>query len=136
MFIAPSDQPPVYEPLGAAQVVERTPNAVRLKSGHATIEVTALAENLFRVGLFGDGRPVSYRSDAVAKTDWSMPAAKIAADGASIETATASALLSLNPLRIGFRAGTREFAVDDPQLGMGFAPLAPAESLSEEALEE
>jgi alpha-glucosidase len=128
MFIAPTEQSPVFESLGEAAVVGRTPNAVRLKSGHATIEVTALADDLFRVGLFGDGRPVSYRSEAVAKTDWSVPAAKIAADGTRIDTATASALISLNPVRLGFRAGAREFAIDDPNLGMGFVPLAPAES--------
>src|SRR6195256_187349 len=92
MFIAPSEQPPVFESLGAAEVVERTPNAVRLKSSHATIEVTALADDLFRGGLCGDGRPVSFRSEAIARTDWPVPAAKIAAEGTRIETATASAL--------------------------------------------
>src|SRR5438874_706094 len=114
-FIAPSAQPPVFESLGDAEVVDRTSNAVRLKSGYATIEVTALADDLFRVGLFGEGRPVSYRSEAVAKTDWSVPATNTAGDATRIETATASALISLHPVRIGFRAGTREFAVDDPQ---------------------
>jgi alpha-glucosidase len=127
-FIGPSEEQPVFEPLGSAVVVDCTANAVRLKSGHATIEVTALADDLFRVGLFGEGRPVRYRSDAVAKTDWSPPAARVAADGTRIDTAAASAVISLQPMRIGFREGSREFAVDDPHLGMGLVPLAPAET--------
>jgi alpha-glucosidase len=127
-FIAPSEPaPPTFESLGRAEVVDRTACGVRLRSGRSQIEVAALANDLFRVGLFAEGRPVDYRSEAVAKTDWPELAARISADGTRIETSAAIAVLSLDPLRIGFEdASGRQFAVDDPTLGMGLAPLAPA----------
>src|SRR4030081_2615560 len=74
------------ESLGTAEVVERTPNGVRLRTGRTIVEVVALADDLFRVGVFGDGRPVDYRSEAVARTDWPVPAAQIAADATRIAT--------------------------------------------------
>src|SRR5712691_11705108 len=127
-FIAPSEPPPpTFEPLGRAEVVERTNSGVHLRSGRSLIEVTALATDLFRVGLFADGRPVDYRSEAVARTEWPALATRVAADGTRIETSAAAAVLSLDPLRIGFAdASGRLFAADDPTLGMGLAPLAPA----------
>src|SRR5216683_1339791 len=126
-FIAPSEPAaPTFESLGSAAVIERTANAVRLRSGRTQVEVTAVANDLFRVGLFADGRPVDYRSEAVAKTDWPALAARVAADGTRIETSAAMAAISLDPLRIGFEdSNGRQFAVDDPSLGMGLAPLAP-----------
>jgi alpha-glucosidase len=127
-FIAPSEPaPPTFESLGRAEVVERTTCGVRLRSGRSQIEVAALANDLFRVGLFADGRPVDYRSEAVAKTDWPDLGARVSADGTRIDSSAATAVLSLDPLRIGFEAANgRQFAVDDPTLGMGLAPLAPA----------
>jgi hypothetical protein len=62
--------PPVFEPVGDAVVVERTTNSARFDAGRATVEDTALAPDLFRVGLFGDGRPVDSRSEAVARREW------------------------------------------------------------------
>ena len=103
---------------------------MRLRSG-ATVEVTALAPDLFRVGLFGDGRPVDYRSEAVAKRDWQPDGARIEStgNGVRVSTGTATAHLSLEPLRIAFEdSNGRQFAVDDATLGMGFAPLEPADS--------
>jgi len=127
-FIAPSEPaPPTFAPLGRAEVVERTANGVRLRSGRSQIEVAALAADLFRVGLFGDGRPVDYRSEAVAKTDWPALDVRVAADGTRIETSAAVASVRLDPARIGFADSSgQQFAVDDPTLGMGLAPLAPA----------
>src|SRR5579859_6866968 len=58
-FVAPAAAQPAFEPLGNAEVVERSGTWVRLRSGRATVEVAALAPDLFRVGLFGDGRPVT-----------------------------------------------------------------------------
>jgi len=127
-FIAPSEAAsPTFAPLGRAEVVERSTNRVRLRSGRSQVEVTALANDVFRVGLFADGRPVDYRSDAVATTDWPATNVRVAADGTRIETPFAVAHLQLDPLRIGFQDPSgRQFAVDDPTLGMGLAPLAPA----------
>src|SRR5260370_18069190 len=103
-FIAPSEPAaPTFGSLGSAAVIERTPNAVRLRSGRTQVEVTALANDLFRVGLFADGRPVDYRSEAVAKTDWPALAACVSAGGTRIGTQPALAALSLYPLRSGFR---------------------------------
>src|SRR5437762_487315 len=129
MFVAPPEPLPDFEPLGDATLVARTANAARFKVGQTTVEVTALAADLFRVGIFGDGRPVSYASEAVAKTDWSAASTSVADDGTRITTDHAEASIELRPLRIGFRdRNSKEFAVDDRDLGAGFAPLAPAET--------
>ncbi len=126
-FSAPELGPPAFEPLGSADVIARTNSAVRLSAGRATVDVAALAPDLFRVGLFGDGRPVSFRSEAVAKTEWAACDVAVSADGTSIETGEAAAVLELDPLRIGFKdARGRQIAVDDPKLGLGFAPIGAA----------
>ena len=125
-FGVPTVAPPPFQPLGRAEVVERTTTSVRLRCDRATVEVTALAADLFRVGLFGEGQPVDYRSHAVAKTDWPVVHATVDASGTSIVTDECTARIALEPLRIGFGDATgRQFAVDDQQLGMGFAPLGP-----------
>src|SRR4051794_32390020 len=69
-----------------ATVAEREPCRVRLHAGTATVEVTALTEDLYRVGVFPDGRPPDYRSEAIAH-----------------EYAPAGELpeIALDPLRIG-----------------------------------
>src|SRR5438105_3137082 len=127
-FIAASEAAALaFESLGSAEVVERTSAGLRLRSGRSQVEVTALADDLFRVGLFADGRPVTYGSEAVARANWPPFEVRVTADGARIETSTTRALLSLDPLRIGFEDSSgRQFAVDDPALGMGLARLAPA----------
>src|SRR5206468_3921468 len=103
---------------------------VRLRSNDTYIEVTALADDLFRVGMFGDGRRIDYRSEAVAKSDWAPPAARIksAADEVHLSTETTTAKVALDPLRIAFTDGQQDFAVDDAKRGMGFFRLAPAEA--------
>jgi alpha-glucosidase len=55
-----------FEPLGEAAVVERGAGRVRLRAGTATVEVTALAPDLYRVGLFPEGKPPDYGSEAIA----------------------------------------------------------------------
>jgi alpha-glucosidase len=126
-FTGPAEEPLPYQPLGAARVVAREGASVRLRSGATTVEVTALAPDLFRVGMFGEGRGVDYRSEAVAKTDWPLqPARRVAtADGIRLEAGTFAADITLDPLRISFRDGQRVLAADDANLGMGFSPLAP-----------
>jgi alpha-glucosidase len=49
-----------------ATVVEREPARIKLRAGTAGVEVTALTADLYRVGLFPDGRPPEYRSEAIA----------------------------------------------------------------------
>ncbi len=109
--------------LGTGQLVSSAPARVRLRAGAVTVEVTALAPDLFRVGMFGDGRPPNYASEGVAKAEWaSHPTDQAATIGEiPLSTAAATAHIALDPLRLRFsdRAG-RSFAEDDPALGMGF----------------
>jgi alpha-glucosidase len=129
-MVAPAPAP-VFEPVGDAAVVELTENSARFKVGRATVEVTALAPDLFRVGLFGDGRPVDYRSEAGAQDVWQPDGISVesSADGVRISTGSALARVSLQPLRIAFEdSNGRRFAVDDAALWMGFAPRAPADA--------
>jgi alpha-glucosidase len=103
-----------------------------LRAGSATVEVTALAPDLFRVGLFAHGRSPSYLSDAVVERTWDPGAVTLTqdADALHLATAFATAHLSLNPLRIQFSDVTgRRFACDDPVLGMGWFPDPAQEAL-------
>jgi alpha-glucosidase len=90
------------------------------------VEVAALASDLFRVGLFADGRPAEYPSEALARRDW-LPGGVVVREqpgAVQIITALATAHVALDPLRLHFTdRGGRTFAVDDPELGMGHVPL-------------
>ncbi len=121
-FEMPPETGEGYEPLGAAKPVERSDRSVRLKSGTATVEVTALAPDLFRVGMFPEGHPPEYGSYAVEKNDWEPVKAGIEETEGSITLSTeaGAARLSLDPLRIGFAdASGNIFAADNEKLGMG-----------------
>ncbi|MBV9577390.1 MAG: alpha-glucosidase, partial [Chloroflexi bacterium] len=115
-----------YQALGPGQVVAYDEGVVRLRSGTSTVEVTALAPDVFRVGLFGEGRGVDYRSEAIARSDWPSVATRFrqTESHASLSAGDCVAEIGLDPLRIGFRVGERQFAVDEASLGMGFLPLA------------
>jgi alpha-glucosidase len=128
-FRGPVDKPLAYQPIGSARVVAQDRASVSLRSGTTTIEVTALAPDLFRVGMFGEGRPVEYRSEAVVKYDWpAVPTRFALSEGnARLENGAFAAQLALDPLRISFHLADRELAADDAALGMGFVPLAPPE---------
>ncbi len=69
-FEKPPETGGAYEPLGAAELLDHDDRRVRLRSGSATVEVTALAPDLFRVGMFPEGRPPRYDSEAIAGEDW------------------------------------------------------------------
>jgi alpha-glucosidase len=94
-----------------------------LRADSATVEVTALAPDVFRVGLFPHGRAVDYRSAAVVERDWDAGSVSIeeTENELTIATSAAKARVALNPVRVGFEdhAG-RAFATDDPELGMGW----------------
>ena len=101
--------------------LKRADGRVRLRAGDATVEVTALAPDLFRVGCFFAGRPVDYTSEALAGVDW-QPAGELREADGRLDLATGGrgARIDLAPLRIGFAdADGRRFAADDPELGMG-----------------
>jgi alpha-glucosidase len=98
-----------------AQVSERGEGRVRLRAGRATVEVTALAEDAFRIGFFPDGRPVEYASEATDGAAWEPVQAEVrdAAGGVELATAAATAHIALDPLRIGFSdASGRRFVRD------------------------
>jgi len=123
LFSAP---PPDYQALGTAATIAKDASKVCLRAGSATVEVTALAPDLFRVGLFPHGRSASYSSEAVVSRDWE-PGSVSVQEGigeVTIATSFATAHLSLDPLRIGFSDHTgRAFATDDPEFGMGWFTL-------------
>jgi len=118
-----SASPPDYQALGTATTIAKDASKICLRAGSATVEVTALAPDLFRVGLFPHGRSACYSSEAVVSRDWE-PGSVSVQEGigeVTIATSFATAHLSLDPLRIGFSDHTgRAFATDDPEFGMGW----------------
>ena len=59
-----------YRPLGRGELLDHDDRSLRVKTGATTVEVTALAPDLFRVGMFPEGRPPRYDSEAIAREDW------------------------------------------------------------------
>src|SRR5919199_1670801 len=110
-----------YTPLGKAELVDHDHRGVRLKASSAIVEVTTLAPDLFRVGMFPESRPPRYDSEAIAKKDWEPVAVKMSGEEAfALSTGVATARISLDPLRISFLDPSgRTFAADDAELGMG-----------------
>ncbi|MBV9280603.1 MAG: alpha-glucosidase, partial [Chloroflexi bacterium] len=105
-----------------------TGSTIRLAAGTAAVEVAALAPDLFRVGMFLDGRPPDYTCEAIAKQDWALVDVerRIQGETVCLGTGSAAARLTLDPLRLRFEdASSRAFAVDDSALGMGCFPLQP-----------
>src|SRR5215203_3241618 len=96
-----------------------------MEVGSTTVEVTALAPDLFRVGMFPEGRTPDYTSEAVVKGDWEPVVVKMTGEEEiSFSTEAATARISLNPLRISFSDPSgRTFAADDGELGMGVVEL-------------
>ncbi len=123
-----------YEPLGKAELADHDDRSIRLRAGSATVEVTALAPDLFRVGMFPEGRTPDYDSEAIAKEDWESLAAEIRDENGAVTLSTgpATAHVALNPLRVSFSdaaSGTR-FAADDEELGMGVVEQPGADVFS------
>src|ERR1700682_3134526 len=115
--------PPGYQALGPGTTIAKRGSKVCLQAGAATVEVTALTPDLFRVGFFPQGRPADYGSVAVVVRDWqSGPVTVTESTGeVTLGTSAATAHLSLDPVRIGFTDGKgRAFAMDDRELGMGW----------------
>lgn len=131
------EKPPVggehYEPLGKAELVDHDDRSVRLRAGSATVEVTALTPDLFRVGMFPEDRTPDYDSEAIAKEDWELLAAEIRDENGTVTLSTgpATAHVALNPLRVSFSddSGTR-FAADDEELEMGVVEQPGADVFS------
>src|SRR5258708_29050114 len=114
--------PPGYQSLGTAITVAKDASKVCLEAGSATIEVTALAPDLFRVGFFPENRPVNYSSVAVVAQDWQPGPVTIVEEAGvlTVTTSAATAHLSLGQFRIGLTAHSgRAIALDYPELGMG-----------------
>jgi alpha-glucosidase len=129
-----SSSPPAgYQAFGNARIVTKNDSQVRLHAGLATIEVTVLAPDLFRVGIFPNGRAVNYYSDAVVARNWDAGRVHIeekeGEEELAITTSEATAHISLDAVRISFtdKAG-RTFAGDDPALSMGWFPTSSSGS--------
>ncbi len=123
-----------YRPLGAGELLDHEDTSLLLKAGSTTIEVTALAPDLFRIGMFPAGGPPRYDSEAIAKQDWGPVEVSMqeSDEELTLSTTGATARIALNPLRIGFAdASGREFAVDDAELGMGAVETPEADVFSE-----
>ncbi|CAN5673345.1 glycoside hydrolase family 31 protein [soil metagenome] len=115
-----------YEPLGDAELTDHDGTSVRLRCGSTNVEVTALTPNLFRVGMFQEGRPADYDSPAMAKTDWEPAETSIEdSEGrVTLSTAGGKAHVTLSPLRVSFEdALGNVFGADVPVLGMGIVRL-------------
>jgi alpha-glucosidase len=123
-----------YEPLGTGELLDHDDNSLRLRAGSTTVEVAALAPDLFRIGMFPAGGPPRYDSEAIAREDWEPVEVSMqeSDEELALSTTAATARVALNPLRIGFSDGSgREFAVDDRELGMGAVETPDADVFSE-----
>ena len=123
-----------YEPLGAAELLDHDDRGLRVRAGATTVEVAALAPDLFRVGMFPAGGPPRYYSEGIAKEDWKIIEVSMqeSDEEITLSTTAATARVSLNPLRIGFADPSgRQFAVDDTELGMGAVETPGADVFSE-----
>src|ERR687897_880970 len=111
-----------YRPLGRAELLDHDDRSLRVKTEATTVEVTSLAPDLFRVGMFPEGRPPRYDSEAIAKEDWEPVEVSMqeSEEELTLSTTAATAYISLQPLRVGFADPSgHAFAADDEELGMG-----------------
>jgi alpha-glucosidase len=132
IFESPPIQEGCYKPLGRAKLLDHDERSIRFRAGSSTIDVTALAPNLFRVGMFPEGRTPDYTSEAIAKEDWESVAAELAGEEEiSLSTGVATAHIYTDPLRIFFSdLSGCVFAADDEELGMGVVELPEADVFS------
>ena len=115
-----------YEPLGTAELTDHDANRARFNVGSTIVEVTALAPDLFRVGMFPEGRPPDYDTPAIDKKEWEPIEVSMRDSTRKIEisTSAATAHVSLDPFRVSFENSSgRTFAADDVELGMGLVRL-------------
>jgi alpha-glucosidase len=123
-----------YRPLGPGELLDHDDRSLRVKAGTTTVEVTALAPDLFRVGMFPEGRPPRYDSEAIAREDWEPVEVSMqeSEEELTLSTTAATARISLRPLRVGFADPSgRRFAADDEELGMGVVETLGADVFSE-----
>ena len=80
---------------GPNRVLTSTRAAVRIQAGHALLEVTALAPDVFRLGYFPHGRPVEYASEATDGAQWEPVEAEIHGESGRVEIAAASVVISV-----------------------------------------
>ncbi|HZU83430.1 MAG TPA: hypothetical protein VE987_10960, partial [Polyangiaceae bacterium] len=119
-----------FRPLGVADEVTLLSDGVRLRTGSTTVEVTALASGVFRVGVFADGRPVDFASEAVHEANRPpAPApARVERRGEEVvvHTEAARARVLVAPVRVAFEdAAGAPFGEDEPALGAGHMVLPP-----------
>ena len=131
-FETPPETRGRYRPLEKGRLLDHDDRGVRFGAGSATIEVAALAPDLFRVGMFPEGRTLDYASEAIAKEDWEPVALEMSGEEEiHLSTGSATARISLDPLRVSFSDPSGHvFAADDEDLGMGVVELPGADVFS------
>src|SRR5215203_3747291 len=104
IFETPPATGGTYKPLGKAEPADHDERGLRLKSDSTTVEVTALAPDLFRVGMFPEGRPTNYVTEAIAKSDWEPVGARMREEEGvfTVSTCAYTARVSPDPLRVSF----------------------------------
>ena len=119
-----------YVPIGRAELEARTESGALLRCGSTRVEVTALAPDLWRVGMFAQGRSPDYSTEAIAGTHWGPVSLEYAGgnDAVTLSAGSVTVTVALDPLRIHFTDDDgRTFAADDPAHGMGTVAGSPGE---------
>jgi alpha-glucosidase len=105
-----------FESVGRAEVESQSAAAVRLRVGDAVAEVAAVAAGVFRVGLFGGGRPPEYESPAIVGGG----PVEATVEANRISTPDGVARWTLDPFRIEFADAAGNVLAADAAV-MGFA---------------
>ena len=123
-----------YEPLGAAELFDHDDRGLRVRAGATTVEVAALAPDLFRVGMFPAGGPPSTTRRPLPK-NWNIIEVSMqeSDEEITLSTTAATASVSLNPLRIGFADPSGSSSLSTTQ-SSGWAPSRPLGSMFSEPL--
>ncbi len=94
---------------------------MRLKAGATTVEVAALAPDLFRVGMLPESQPPRYDSEAIAKQDWEPVAVKVS--GEEVLTLSTEAATHHSPKKHLLHSAARTSL--PPSFHRSPPPLAP-----------
>jgi alpha-glucosidase len=102
VFESPVAREGHYKPLGRAELLKYDDRSLQLKVTSTTVEVAALAPDLFRIGMFPEGRMPDYKSEAIASEGRESVGARIRAANGTLTLSTRSATVhvTLDPLRV------------------------------------
>jgi alpha-glucosidase len=127
-----------YSPVGGARVRAVLPCGVVLETHDGLVEVTVLADGMFRIGYFPAGRPIAYESGAVdpsfvaddAEVTLDQQRNAVVLSCPDTPNTGFRCRIDLSPLRVSLEdAEGRMLAEDDPVRGMGVGSHGPNQSL-------